>query len=300
MNIDDLDLNLLRLFAAIYETRSVSRAALRLKISQPAASNGLTRLRSFLGDALFARAQGGVRPTPMAEELAGPVLRAIAMIAGALGDSETFDPRRSSRIFRMHMSDIGEARFLPPLMRALDQTAPCVKLECKALPHGQIGAMLDSAELDFAFGFLPSVTGTERIDLIHDRYCVVLRADHPLVRDPKSRSLGLAVLRRLEFVAVRSHSETRNILERLGVSDRIRLDASHFLALPAIVQNTDLAVIMPARIAEQFFGARRHAVLDAKLPNRDFTVSVHFSRRRRNDVAHRWMRELIENAFAKA
>nr|MBP9930290.1 LysR family transcriptional regulator [Rhodoferax sp.] len=71
--IDQIDLNLLRLFAEVYDCGSVSVAAERLGISQPAASNGLARLRTVLGNALFARAHGGVRPTPMADHLIGPV-----------------------------------------------------------------------------------------------------------------------------------------------------------------------------------------------------------------------------------
>jgi DNA-binding transcriptional LysR family regulator len=297
MNIDDLDLNLLRLFASIYQTRSVSRAAERLKISQPAASNGLARLRFLLGDALFARAHGGVRPTPVAEQLAGPVIEALGILSSAIGESEQFDPLTSSRIFRLHMSDIGEARFLPMLMSALHQKAPGVRLECRALPHEGIAHLLDTAQLDFAIGFLPAVRGTGRTALLNDRYCVVLRREHPFVLHEKKGALPLASLKRLEFAAVRTHAQTVRILERLELAERVRLTATHFLALPAIVQTTDLAVIIPARIAEQFFDSERHVVLDARLPDREFTVSLHFSERRETDPAQRWMRGLIEKLF---
>lgn len=300
MNIDDLDLNLLRLFAAIYQTGSVSRAAERLKISQPAASNGLARLRFLIGDALFARAHGGVRPTPVAEQLAGHVIAALGILSSALGESEHFDPRLSQRTFRMHMSDIGEARFLPVLMSALSHKAPGIKLECKALPHEHISHLLDTAQLDFAFGFLPSVSQGARSALINDRYCVVLKSNHPFVLHQKKGGLPLASLKRLEFVAVRSHSETLRILEQLDLADRIRVTASHFLALPAIVQNTSLAVIMPAQIAEQFFDQKKHVTLDARLPDREFTVSLHWSERRESDAAHRWMRNLIETLFVSS
>jgi len=70
MHLADVDLNLLRLFDAVYRARSVSRAAERLGLTQPAASQGLTRLRTLLGDPLFMRAPGGVKPTPRADRLA--------------------------------------------------------------------------------------------------------------------------------------------------------------------------------------------------------------------------------------
>lgn len=298
--LDRIDLNLLRLFAAVYRTRSVSRAAEQLQISQPAASSGLTRLRLLLGDALFARAHGGVRPTPLADRLAGPVNGALATIADALGESRSFDPARSRRLFRMHMSDIGEARFLPALMAALDAQAPALRIECRALPHARIAAMLDSGELDFAFGFLPSVGDTERLALMQDRYAVLLRAGHALAAAAASRPIALAELQALDYVAVHSHSETLRILELLQLQHRVRLTASHFLALPAIVRDTELGVVMPARIARGFAAEGGHAVIEPRLPRQDFTVSLHWSRRQQSDPAHLWMRALLGTLFVES
>jgi DNA-binding transcriptional LysR family regulator len=294
-----LDLNLLRVFAAVHETRSVSRAAEALGISQPAASNAIARLRPLIGDALFARAHGGVRPTPAADRLALAVKEALSRIGEALEESAAFDPGTSERVFRLHLSDIGEARFLPALMTALDARAPRVRIECHALPHARIAAMLDSGELDFAIGFLPSVTATERMPLLKDRYGVMLRDGHPFVGRPSARRAALADLRTLDFVAVRSHSETLRILEELGLQDRVRLSASHFLALPAIVRSTDLGVVMPADIARGFASEGPYAVIEPRLPGRDFTVSLHASRLRRADPGQRWLGALVRELFAE-
>src|SRR4051794_25855010 len=124
VQLKDLDLNLLRLFDAVYRTRNVSRAAELLDLTQPAASQGLTRLRALLHDPLFMRASGGVQPTPKAQRLAGPVRHALATLEQALGESAGFDPATSQRTFNIHMSDIGEGRFLPELMAALRERAP--------------------------------------------------------------------------------------------------------------------------------------------------------------------------------
>ena len=297
MNIDRIDLNLLRLFAAVYRTRSVSRAAELLEISQPAASNGLTRLRLLLGDALFARSHGGVRPTPAADHLAVSVNAALDLLSDAFNEASNFDPAKSRRIFRLHLSDIGEARFLPALMTALDARAPGVRVECQALPHARIAVMLDTGEIDFALGFLPSVQDTERVALVEDRYVVMLREGHPFSLGTNERRLSLAELKKLAFVAVRSHSETLRILELLNLHDRVRLTASHFLALPAIVRGTDLGVVIPGNIARGFAANGGYAVIEPRLPLRDFTVSLHWSKRRRSDAAHRWMRRLIGELF---
>jgi DNA-binding transcriptional LysR family regulator len=296
MNIDGLDLNLLRLFAAVYESRSVSRAAQSLAISQPAASNGLTRLRMFFGDPLFARSHGGVRPTPLADQLFGAVSAALNLISGALSESERFNPRESRRIFRIHMSDIGEARFLPDLMATLSQSAPGLLIETRVVPHPEIAALLDHGELDFAFGFLPSVHDTERYTLLKDRYAIMVREAHPVLKLAEPQSVS--ALRQLDFVAVRSHSETLLILDRLKLDKRIRLLASHFLALPKIVRNTNLGVVMPGSLAREIAGKEHCAVIEPRVSHRDFTVSLHYSKRREQDAGHRWLSETIRGLFA--
>src|SRR5687767_1447547 len=102
MHLKDIDLNLLRLFDAVYRTRNGSRAAELLDLPQPAASQGLTRLRALIQDPLFMRAAGGVQPTPKAQRLAGPVRQALATLEQALGESAGFDPKTSHRVFHIH------------------------------------------------------------------------------------------------------------------------------------------------------------------------------------------------------
>ena len=126
MHIKDIDLNLLRLFDAVYRTRSVSRAADLLDLTQPAASQALTRLRLLIKDPLFVRAGVGVQPTPKADRLANAVRSALGLLEEALNESALFDPLQSRKVFRIHMSDIGEGRFLPDLMVALQRQAPGV------------------------------------------------------------------------------------------------------------------------------------------------------------------------------
>lgn len=299
MHINALDLNLLRLFDAIGRTRNVSRAAELLDITQPAASQGLARLRTLLHDPLFVRAGAGVRPTPKAEALGSAVREALAILEQALHAQASFDPASARQVFRLHLSDIGEARFLPELMAALLRAAPGVRVETMPLPAAEIAPALDDGRIDLAFGFLPQVQGTEQVALLRDRYVVLLREGHPLLRT-RRKAGDLQWLRELELVAVRTHSDTLRILELLQLQDRLRLTTHHFLVLPAIVRATDLAVVMPRNIALGFAEQGGYALVEPALPLAEFTVSLHWSRRHANEPARAWLREFVVDLFAHA
>jgi DNA-binding transcriptional LysR family regulator len=295
MQLKDIDLNLLRLFDAVYRTRNVSRAADLLDLTQPAASQGLSRLRTLLQDPLFMRSAGGVQPTPKAQRLAEPVRQALATLEQALGEAAGFDPAQSSRTFHIHMSDIGESRFLPELMQVLRERAPGVRVQTRPVPRDQVNEALDAGRIDFAFGFLPMVKDTQRVRLLEDRYVVLLREGHPFTRKRRSGAALLQALNELEFVAVRSHAETLRIVQQMALEDRLRLVTEHFLVLPSIVKATDLAAIMPRNIARGFEGG--YAVVEPAFPQRDFVVSLHWSKRFEADPGNRWLRAQIEQLF---
>jgi DNA-binding transcriptional LysR family regulator len=295
MHIKDIDLNLLRLFDAVYRTGNVSRAAELLDLTQPAASQGLSRLRTLIHDPLFTRTARGMQPTPKAQRLADPVRQALATLEQALGETAGFEPTRSARTFRIHMSDIGESRFLPELMVAMRERAPSVRIETRPLPRDQITEALDAGRIDLAFGFLPSVKDTQRVKLLEDRYVVLLRDGHPFARKRRKGAALLAALRELEFVAVRSHADTLRIVQQVQLEDRLRLVTEHFLVLPAIVMATDLAAVMPRNIARGFEGG--YTIVEPAFPDRDFVVSLHWSRRFEADPGNRWLRGVIEELF---
>src|SRR5690349_25021387 len=142
MNVQDVDLNLLRVFDAVLHEKGVTPAAARLGLTQPAVSNALARLRKLLGDALFVRTPRGVDATPFARELAEPVRQALALLESALAHGPGFDPAAATRAFRFYMSDVGQVEFLPPLVERVQREAPGVHLEAVALDVDDIGAAL--------------------------------------------------------------------------------------------------------------------------------------------------------------
>ena len=299
MHIKDIDLNLLRLFETVFRTRNVSRAAELLDLTQPAASQGLTRLRLLLKDPLFERTPGGVKPTPRAERLAVAVQCGLSAIEQALTEDEQFDPASSQRLVRLHMSDIGKRVFMPPLMQHVMKAAPGLRFELVQLEPQRVLSELDSGHLNFAVGFLPTVTETRRERLLDDRYVLLLRAGHPLVKSSRGRPPSMAELRRVELVAARSHSDTLRILKMLKLEGQLRMTTTHYLVLPAVVRATDLGVVMPRNIAREFNADGGYAILEPRFPLRDFTVSLHWSRRFEADPGNRWLRQTLVDLFVQ-
>lgn len=293
MHINKLDLNLLRVFDMVYRTRNVSRAAEALGITQPATSHAITRLRLTLRDPLFVRAGSGVRPTPRAHQLAEPVRQSLETLHQALADTLNFVPETSTRTFRIHLSDIGESSFMPPLMAALLQRAPQVQVETTQLDPAAIVPALDDGVLDVAIGFLPTIGGTRRLELIRDRYILLLREGHPLAK----RRLGIKTLEQLQYIMVRTHSDTMRILATLKLEHRVRMVTPQFLAAPGIVRHTDLALLMPRNIAQGFVRNGGFVVREPRLPLQDFSVGLHWSRRTENDPANQWFRDLLVELF---
>jgi DNA-binding transcriptional LysR family regulator len=297
-----LDLNLLRLFAEVHRLGSVSRAAEALGLTQPAASQGLARLRHQLKDPLFVRAPGGVKPTARANELAGTVRDTLQALGQAIDASVHFDPRSSRRLFRLHMSDIGEARFLPHLMAMLTREAPGVRLATLPLPPGHIGDALDNGEIDFAFGFLPQVKQTRQQVLLKDRYAVMLRDGHPALvamQEASTRAARQRVLQGLGFVAVRSHADTLRILQHEGLEERLRLTTQNFMVLPTIVRETDLGAIMPQSIGQGLSREWGCTVVDPGFDRSEMTVSLHWSHRFEAEAGHRWFREQVTGLYRR-
>ena len=294
MHIRELDLNLLRIFDAVYRERSVSRAAETLGLSQPAVSQGLGRLRLVMKDALFTRAARGVAPTPNADTLAHAVQQALHLVNEALQNADRFDPASGRRTFRIHMSDIGEAEFLPGLMHHVRRLAPGIRIETEQLEYGQIENALDTGRIDFAFGYLPGVEKTRQQRLLIERYVVLARAGHPVLTDERPSRRSLA---RLDYVVVRHHTETAKVLERMALTDNIRLSIPHFMVIPAIVSETDLAVVLPQRIATKFASAGRFLIAHPRWGIPDFTVALHWSNRTHGDRGNQWLRRLAIELF---
>jgi DNA-binding transcriptional LysR family regulator len=179
MNWGAFDLNLLIVFDAVMQERSVTRAGTKIGLSQPAVSHALSRLRYMLKDELFIRTPDGMVPTPRAEQLASPVRRALSDMQLAL-EAETFVPQQATRLFVLALNNYAAVILAPPLVTEIISTAPGIRLDLRPSGLRDIPALLDRGELDLAIGTFEE-TG-ERFataPLLEDSFVLVVRRDHP-------------------------------------------------------------------------------------------------------------------------
>lgn len=284
-----LDLNLLRVFRAVYVARNVRRAAEQIGLSQPAVSHGLTRLRLQLKDPLFVRAPGGVVPTARAHHFARSVEAALAIVEGSLEETQRFDPKTSERRFVLHMSDLGQGEFLPVLMEHLQRHAPKLRIEAAQLPLDDVLNALEQNRIDLALGYLPDLRGTEHERLITDRYVIVARKGHPL-----AATLGTKrSLAQLEYLVSLSHPEPARALARLALAEQVRVTLPHYGAAPDVLCRTDLAAIIPERPALRYARNFPLVIKELRIDLPPLEIWAHWTWRMDHNPGHRWLRETL-------
>jgi DNA-binding transcriptional LysR family regulator len=289
MNIRTLDLNLLRVFSAINLERNISAAARRENLSQPAISNALARLRRSLNDPLFVKGATGMEPTALAMQLVQPVNEALSILKNCLERPDDFDPRHSTRCFKLLMSDAGESSILPALMCSIARLDTRVSFEVVRLPHDLYAEALQSGMADLAFGNLPFLKKSfERHNLFEDPYCVILREGHPLL----DKSLTLSTFAGSEHVSVATGAAdtlVERYLSKHRLRRRIKLKVSHYHVAVDVVAASDLLATVPRIIASAATGVRM-LPLPMKVPTANVQMVWHTMHM---DPANQWLRSII-------
>lgn len=252
MNLRALDLNLLVVFDAIARESSVTRAAERISLSQPAVSNALSRLRAQLGDELFVKGPGGrLRPTALAVELA-PRLSVILSELRQVLEGGEFDPATAESSVTIAAVDYFSVVVLPHLMRLLEREAPGIRVRVTPAVDNPLDD-LGRGDIDFAaVGFVEVFP--ERFGhacLIEDGYSCLLRKDHPFVGAKPTLERYLQASHVL--VSPRGHGRgvVDDELAKDGLFRNVTLVISHFSAAPEIVARTDMVLSAPTLVVKR-------------------------------------------------
>jgi DNA-binding transcriptional LysR family regulator len=295
-----MDLNLLRVFDALWQERKVVAAAQRLQLSAPAVSNALARLRRATGDELFTRTPQGMLPTPHAQAIAPALTEALARIDASLARPARFMPASSARSFRIAMTDIGEIVFLPTLMRALQQQAPELSVSTVRNTAVQLAQAMAEGTVDLAVGWLPDLAaGFRQRRLFEQRYQCLMAAGHPLARGRLTSARFASARHALVVAEGTGHERVEKQLQRHGVKRLLPLQLPHFVAVPWIVADTDLLVIVPQTLAQKVAAPLGLVVRELPVELPGFEVNLFWHQRVQADPGHRWMRELWAQLFGQ-
>jgi DNA-binding transcriptional LysR family regulator len=294
-----LDLNLLLVFEAILQTQNVTAAAERNGLTQSAMSNALGRLRQHFDDPLFVSTRNGMLPTPRAVELTRPLLQALTLVRSTDQGGKGFDPVQSKRRFRIHMTDVGEMVFLPPLVKRLDEMGAGVRIETTQLDSTEVAEKLESGEIDLAVGYLPSLSKSlDNLPLFREHYVCMTRQSHPLVRNGK---LTLEKFLEASHVMIASMGSGHRVIERKLVEKGIKRDVAlrvpHFLVIPMVVAHTDRIVTIPNRVATTFATLVKVDLHPLPVDIPSFDVSVFWHPRFADDPPIQWLRDLMVELF---
>jgi|ERR1700730_16041914 DNA-binding transcriptional LysR family regulator len=300
-SMNNFDLNLLRVFDAVWRHGHLGLASKELELSQPALSHALRRLREGIGDPLFVKVSRGMQPSARAVQLAPIVQSILASVREQVLAAPAFDPKHASRSFTIALVDVGEMAFLPKLLGRLMCEAPSVDVRSVSMPPRELVLALQRGEVDLAIGYFPDIDGIDFLQqrLFRHGFVCLVRAGHPSVRG----TLTSKQFRDLPHAVVQTEGRSQEIVEQYlkqqGIHRRKLLRSPHFLSIPMVIASTDLVVTVPQPIGEVFARIVELQVLRPPYPIPSFDIKQYWHRCQHADPGNRWLRNMVADLLAE-
>lgn len=294
---EPLDTHLLRVLYLVLQEKSVSRAADRLGITQPAVSSALKRLREITGDDLLVRTRSGMTATERAEGLIAPTRAALDAIDSILLQAEPFDPAKSKRVFGVGAPDYFDAFFLSNLIDRFRAKVPNGRLNVRSLSLDiDFERLLEEGELDVVVGNWPNPPEYLRTTTLFDDEVVCMVGErHPLARK--------AVFTADDYVAAKHLAPVRyaggvrgaidDHLHKLGIKRDIRVSLPYFHVAPYVLMTTDLVFTTGRRFAAHYAKFLPIKVLPAPLDFPPLRFYQLWHERTHTAAPARWLREQV-------
>lgn len=306
MNFQNLDLNLLRVLDAMLREQNTTKVSQKLKLSQPAVSAGLSRLRRALGDPLFIRQGNAMVPTAYAESLRDPLRRVLDDLEDTLRGADDWDPGTARRSFKIFATDYYSELLIPKLVKVLSRKAPGLQLQLVYGREEGLFPALGEGTVDMALH--PTLTGPSWImqtAAIHSSFLVVAARGHARVTQAGLRFGDVFPLDLLCDIPHALFSPQGNLrgmedaaLAKIGRERRVSLSVPTFYGVARAVAQSELIGVLPSRFATGIAGLLGIGCyrVPHELPlARQF---LYWHRRHTAAPDHRWMREQILDALA--
>ncbi len=300
MNLRAADLNLFIVFEALLDTQSVSKAAKRIGLSQPATSNALARLRATFDDPLFVRRGTAMLPTPRSQQIAAHIRAGLGHLGSALAPPEGFDPSTAEHTFVVGAHDFAALLVLPSLLARVRAEAPGVTLRVVRMGSLCPYTELEKGSLDLVFGAAINVPRSIAYEIPPPiPLATAVRVGHPRVR----RRLTLKQFVELDHLLVAPLGGDRGsvdqALKKKGYSRRIALTVPDFLLAPHIVARTDLMVTLPRKVFDLVNPAGGLNVFKTPIEVQGAPYACLWDKRRELDAAHIWLRDMVRPSLTE-
>jgi DNA-binding transcriptional LysR family regulator len=290
-----VDLNLLLVFDALMQERSLTRAGRRLGFSQPATSHALARLRLILGDELFVRSSKGMLPTPRAEQIAESIGDALSVLRVAL-EAQAFDPATSNRVFTLAVSNYAAHVAVPSVAGQMGAEGYSVRLDVVPLGNSDVLDQLDRGADVAVTGLVDGGTQFKCVRIMEDDFVAMLDRRHAagLPADFSAEQLA-----RIPHVAVSSADADTSFVDDALRERGLKQSVVARVPLPAIVPmllGGDRVAVLPRRVANDLAQLGALAVRNLPFASPRITLAMIWHRRLDNDPAHRWLRETVRSS----
>lgn len=302
MSFRTLDLNLLKVFEALMSEGTVTRAASKLSLTQPAVSNALGRLRDAFDDPLFVRSGAGVSPTQRAIALWGPIGESLSRIRGAI-DEQTFSSGSAQMSFSLSMSDYVAGIVMPRLIGAFSEIAPGVQLHAVPNVLHDAPALLEDNRVDC----LISVYVNEARPPAHIRsrslwpveYACVMRVDHPLAGVETLTVRRFLGARHVDVsLAGKTQPTYDSFLASRGLKRNLVATVNHYAVACEMLRTTDLIAVLPRELCERTGAGAGLISVRVPLEAPERIISLFWHQRNDTVLAHRWLRDRLVDMFA--
>lgn len=252
MNLETMDLNLLKVFDALYEARNVTQAGRRVGLAQPSMSNALARLRHVLDDDLFVRSPNGMIPTARADVLAPKISAALSIVQEVVQPAAAFDPSVAAATISLAASDNVQLVYGAKLAVHFRGVAPNFNLRLRTLNKDSFYSDLDAARIDVALCRDSKVPARFfQKDVLRESFVCIARKNHPQIR----HDLDAELFAKIPQVLMTLRADERGVmdteLKKRGLERRVAVTVSHFMAVIEIVAATDYIAVFPASMCDK-------------------------------------------------
>jgi LysR family transcriptional activator of mexEF-oprN operon len=291
VDVERIDLNLLRVFMVLMQEESVTRAAARLSLGQPAVSHALGRLREALGDPLFVREGRRLQATDTARHLMADLSSGFEAIESALRANRSFDPSTAEKSFSVGLPDDLQIAMLASLGQKLATNAPATRLMVRHVSHVTASSLLEAGDVSTVIGFFKTLPSNAKTKKLRDCRYGVLRGDGARKR------LDLDAYCRRNHVLVTAKGDFRGVIDAvLQKMDRVRrvtLSVPLFASLPALIEGSDLIATVPDHVGRALASQGRLRFQELPFESPTFAIRMAWRAAVDRDPAEIWFRHVL-------